>query len=76
MSKMTTMSLSADDAGLVLPHLEGFMSPAKSASQFRLMKGICSGSIKPKDGITKKTACEFVENQSPKGLPEKKKSKK
>jgi hypothetical protein len=50
--------------------------PTVSKSQFRLMKGICEGSIKPKDGISKKTACEFVENQSPKGLPEKKKAKK
>jgi hypothetical protein len=52
------------------------MSPAKSKSQFRLMKGICEGNIEPTDGITKKVACEFVKNhQSPKGLPEKVKKK-
>jgi hypothetical protein len=50
--------------------------PATSKSQFRLMKGICSGSIKPKDGITKKQACEYVKGQSPKGLPAKKTPKK
>ena len=48
--------------------------PAKSKQQWKLMKGICSGSIKPrKDLPSKKVACEFVKGQSPKGLPKKKK---
>lgn len=49
--------------------------PAVSRSQWGLMKGICEGSIRPKMGITKKVACEFVGGQSPKGLPKKKKKK-
>jgi len=47
--------------------------PAKSKQQFKLMKGVCEGSIKPKRGLTKKVACEFVQGQSPKGLPKRKK---
>ena len=47
--------------------------PAKSKAQFKLMKGICTGSIKSKRGLTKKVACEYVKGQSPKGLPKKKK---
>ena len=50
--------------------------PAKSKAQFGLMKGICEGSIRPKRGISKETACEFIRGQSPKGLPKKKKKKK
>ena len=50
--------------------------PAKSRAQFRLMKGIAEGSIKPKGGLSKATASEFVGGQSPKGLPEKKKKSK
>jgi hypothetical protein len=47
--------------------------PAKSKQQFKLMKGICQGSIKPRKGLpSKQQACEFVEGQSPKGLPKKK----
>lgn len=46
--------------------------PAKSKAQFQLFKGICTGSIKPKKGITRKVACEYVKGQSPKGLPKKK----
>jgi len=53
--------------------------PARSQAQFRLMKGICEGSIPrsrwPK-GMTKAKACEFVKGQSPKGLPKKAKRKK
>jgi hypothetical protein len=45
--------------------------PAKSQAQFRLMKGIASGSIKPKDGLTKAKAAEYVAGQSPKKLPRK-----
>jgi len=50
--------------------------PAKSKQQFKLMKGICEGSI-PAGGKrpSKKVACEFVRGQSPKGLPRKKKKK-
>ena len=46
--------------------------PAKSKAQFKLMKGVCEGSIKKK-GLSRKTACEYVKGQSPKGLPKKKK---
>ncbi len=46
--------------------------PAKSQAQFRLMKGICEGSIKPKGKLTRKVACEYVKDQSPKGLPKRK----
>jgi len=45
--------------------------PAKSKSQYRLMKGIAEGSIKPKGSLTKEKAAEFVSGQSPRGLPEK-----
>jgi len=50
------------------------MSPAVSKKQFKLMKGICEGSI-PAGGKRpkKKVACEFIKGQSPKGLPMKKK---
>jgi len=50
--------------------------PAKSKQQFKLMKGIAEGNIKPKKGLTKKVATEFVKGQSPEGLPKKKKKKK
>lgn len=51
--------------------------PAKSKSQFKLMKGICEGTY-PSGyrGISKKVACEFVDHQSPKGLPTRKKKSK
>jgi len=49
--------------------------PAKSKAQFRLMKGIAEGSISPKNGITKKMAKEFIQGQSPKSLPQRKKKK-
>jgi len=47
--------------------------PAKSKVQFKLMKGICEGNY-PSGyrGISKSVACEFVNHQSPKGLPERK----
>jgi hypothetical protein len=36
------------------------------------MKGICTGSIKTRKGLpSKKQACEYVQGQSPKGLPRK-----
>ena len=48
--------------------------PAKSKQQFKLMKGIATGSIKPRKGLpSKKQAQEFIQGQSPKGLPRKKK---
>lgn len=51
--------------------------PAVSKKQWKLMKGICTGSIKPRKGLpSKKIACEFVSGQSPKGLPRKVKKKK
>ena len=44
--------------------------PAKSKKQFALLKGIATGSIKPRPGLpSKKIAVEFVEGQSPKRLP-------
>lgn len=47
--------------------------PAKSKQQFKLMKGIAEGSIKPRKGLpSKSVACEYVKGQSPKGLPKKK----
>lgn len=49
--------------------------PAKSKAQFRLMQGIAHGSIKPKGGLTRAKAAEFVSGQSPKGLPKKAKKK-
>ena len=51
--------------------------PAKSNSQFKLMKGICEGTY-PSGyrGISKKVACEYIDHQSPKGLPKKVKKKK
>ena len=51
--------------------------PAKSKSQFRLMKAIAEGTY-PSGyrGISKKVAKEFVDHQSPKGLPRKVKKKK
>jgi len=43
--------------------------PAKSKEQFRLMKGICEGSIPPGgNNPTVAEACEYVKGQSPKGL--------
>lgn len=50
--------------------------PAKSKAQFKLMKAICEGTY-PSGyrGISKKVACEFVNHQSPKGLPKKLKKK-
>jgi len=52
--------------------------PAKSKSQFKLMKAIAEGTY-PSGyrGISKKVAKEFVDHQSPKKLPERvKKNKK
>ena len=51
--------------------------PAKSEAQFKLMKAIAEGTY-PSGyrGISKKVAKEFVDHQSPKGLPKKVKKKK
>lgn len=51
--------------------------PARSKAQFKLMKGICQGNF-PSGyrGISKRVACEYVEGQSPKGLPRKVKKRK
>ena len=57
-----------------MPETQGGEMSAKSKQQFKMMKGICKGSIKPrKDLPSKKVACEFVQGQTPKGLPKKKK---
>ena len=46
--------------------------PAKSKQQFKFMKGIAEGSIKHRKGLpSRRVAKEFVEGQSPKGLPKK-----
>jgi len=42
--------------------------PVKSRVQFKLMKGICEGSIKRK-GLSKQVACEFVKGGKPVDLP-------
>ena len=48
--------------------------PARSKQQFRLMKGIATGSIKHRPGLpSKKVAQEYVKGQSPKNLPKRKK---
>lgn len=47
-------------------------APARSKAQYRYMQGICNGSIEPPEGMTRTQACEYVEGQSSKGLPEKK----
>ena len=50
--------------------------PAVSKAQFRLMKGIATGSIKPRKAQpSKRVALEFVKGQSPKGLPKRKKKR-
>ena len=37
------------------------MSPVRSKSQFRLMQGLCSGSIKERPGLpSREVACEFI----------------
>ena len=48
--------------------------PAKSKQQFRLMKGIAEGTIKPRGGLTKRAAQEYIKGQSPQGLPKRKRS--
>ena len=45
--------------------------PAKSKAQYRFMQAVASGKLKVK-GLSKAKAREFVEGQSPKGLPERK----
>ena len=51
--------------------------PAKSKQQFKLMKGLATGSIKPRKGLpSRRVAREFVQGQSPKGLPARVKKRK
>jgi hypothetical protein len=51
--------------------------PAKSKKQYRLMQAVCHGTAKKKPkGLSQAKACEFVEGQSPKGLPTKVKKRK
>jgi len=50
------------------------MCPAKSRAQFRFMKAVESGSIKP-PGLSRKEAAEYTNGQRPKGLPAKAKGK-
>lgn len=50
--------------------------PAKSKAQYRFMQAVCHGTAKKKPkGLSKAEACEYVQGQSPKGLPEKKAKK-
>lgn len=51
--------------------------PARSKAQFKLMKAIAEGTY-PSGyrGISKKVAKEFIDHQSPKGLPKRVKKKK
>ena len=47
-------------------------APARSKAQYRYMQGICNGSIKPPEGMTRAKACEYVKGQDNyKELPEK-----
>ncbi len=48
--------------------------PAKSKSQFKFFQAVAHGSLKKK-GLSKKQAEEYVEGQSPKGLPKRKKKR-
>ena len=49
------------------------MSPAKSKAQYRFMQGVAHGTIKPPSGLSKSKAAEYVQGQSPKSLPKRKK---
>lgn len=42
--------------------------PARSQAQFRYMQAVAHGSIKGR-GLSKDQATEFVQGQSPEGLP-------
>jgi len=50
--------------------------PARSKAQYRYMQGIAHGAIKPRGGLTRSKAAEYVRGQSPKGLPARAKGKK
>ena len=51
--------------------------PAVSKQQFRMMAAICSGMMKPRDGITKEMACEFMsKTKDVAHLPERKTKRK
>ena len=48
--------------------------PATSKAQWKLMKGLCEGSIKPREDLpSKKQACEYIKGQPepPKEEPKK-----
>jgi hypothetical protein len=47
--------------------------PAVSKAQFRFMQAVAHGEIKKK-GLSKRQAAEFVAGQSPKKLPERKRT--
>lgn len=49
--------------------------PAVSLKQFKFMQAVKNGAIKA-PGLSKAKAAEYVDGQSPKGLPKKKKEKK
>ena len=44
--------------------------PAVSRKQFNYMQGVAHGSIQPPKGLSRARAAEYVQGQSPKGLPE------
>jgi hypothetical protein len=48
---------------------------ARSKTQWRLLKGIAEGSLPPRDGLTRARAKELLGDQSPKGLPERKRKR-
>ena len=48
--------------------------PATSKAQFRFMEAVAHGSIKKK-GLSRAKAAEYVQGQSPKGLPSKAKKR-
>lgn len=50
--------------------------PAKSKRQFRFMQAVSGGTARKKPkGLSRAEAREFVKGQSPKGLPERAKSR-
>lgn len=51
-------------------HKRSYSMPTRSRAQFRLMKGIEEGSIKPKGKLTPSVAAEMTAGQSQAGLPE------
>ena len=43
--------------------------PATSKAQYRYFQGVAHGTIAPPKGMTRAQAAEYVQGQSPKGLP-------